>query len=207
MAVAINIPVGNPALREIDTNPQTATVDGIALPQGARPQGIVIDPKDNYAYIADQNRPNIYVLDINPNSATYHTVVQTINVTSPLGLSQLAISSDGRRLFATGSDSNEQTPNRNLYAVNIDPRDKPSAQGSNERKWHQQIGVIPTASETEGIAATSDPKKMVFTNGFASVRTISNGEEIKLQDDGKGFGVLEITSEDPLRSFVAGRGH
>ncbi|WP_293279127.1 hypothetical protein [Microcoleus sp. PH2017_31_RDM_U_A] len=113
-------------------------------------------------------------------------------------MSQLAISSDGRRLFATGSDSNEQTPNRNLYAVNIDPRDKPSAQGSNERKWHQQIGVIPTASETEGIAATSDPKKMVFTNGFASVRTISNGEEIKLQDDGKGFGVLEITSEDPL---------
>ncbi|WP_293277678.1 YncE family protein [Microcoleus sp. PH2017_14_LAR_D_A] len=227
MAVAINIPVGNPnipsdrpesiaptnnatrayvtmrntgrvsvvdlmALREIDTNPQTATVDGIALPQGARPQGIVIDPKDNYAYIADQNRPNIYVLDINPNSATYHTVVQTINVTSPLGLSQLAISSDGRRLFATGSDSNEQTPNRNLYAVNIDPRDKPSAQGSNERKWHQQIGVIPTASETEGIAATSDPKKMVFTNGFASVRTISNGEEIKLQDDGKGFGVLAL---------------
>ncbi|WP_293308915.1 hypothetical protein [Microcoleus sp. PH2017_10_PVI_O_A] len=169
------------------------------MPNGARPQAIAIDPKDNYAYIADQNRPNIYVLDINPNSATYHTVVQTINVTSPLGLSQLAISSDGRRLFATGSDNNEQTPNRNLYAVNIDPRDKPSAQGSNERKWHQQIGVIPTASETEGIAATSDPKKMVFTNGFASVLTIdSNGDQIKLQDDGKGFGVLEIESDDPL---------
>jgi hypothetical protein len=239
LAVAINIPVGNPntsdrpesiaatnnatrayvtlrdtgrvsvvdliALREIDTTPETATVDAIGLPSGARPQGIVIDPKDNYAYISDQNRPNIYVLDINPNSATYHTIVQTINVTSPLGLSQLAISSDGRRLFATGSDNNEQTPNRRIYAVNIDPRDKPSAQGANERLWHQQIGVIPTASETEGIAATSDPKKMVFTNGFASVRTISNGEEIKLQDDGKGFGVLEITSEDPLNFSAAVR--
>lgn len=101
LAVAINIPVGNPniiydrpesiaatnnatrayvtlrdtgrvsvvdliALREIDTTPETATVDAIGLPSGARPQGIVIDPKDNYAYISDQNRPNIYVLDINP---------------------------------------------------------------------------------------------------------------------------------------------
>jgi len=240
LAVAINIPVGNPnipsdrpesiaatnnatrayvtlrdtgrvsvvdliALREIDTTPETATVDAISLPSGARPQGIVIDPKDNYAYIADQNRPNIYVLDINPNSATYNTVVQTINVTSPLGLSQLAISSDGRRLFATGSDNNEQTPNRRIYAVNIDPADKPSAQGANERKWQQQIGEIATASETEGIAATSDPKKMVFTNGLASVRTISNGEEIKLQDDGRGFGVLEIESDDPLNFSAAVR--
>ncbi|MEG4336309.1 DUF4114 domain-containing protein [Microcoleus sp. D3_18_C2] len=232
LAVAINIPVGNPntsdrpemivatnnatrayvtlrdtgrvsvvdliALREIDTTPETETVDAIGLPSGARPQAIVIDPKDNYAYIADQNRPNIYVLDINPNSATYHTVVETINVTSPLGLSQLAISSDGRRLFATGSDNSEQTPNRRIYAVNIDPADKPSAEGANTRLWHQQIGVIPTLSETEGIAATSDPKKMVFTNGFASVLAISNGEQIKLQDDGKGFGVLEIESDDPL---------
>ncbi|MBE9164010.1 DNA/RNA non-specific endonuclease [Tychonema sp. LEGE 06208] len=233
LAVAFNIPVGNPnipsdrpesiaptnnatrgyvtlrdtgrvsvvdliALREIDTTPETATVDAISLPSGARPQAIVIDPKDNYAYIADQNRPNIYVLDINPNSATYHTVVQTINVSSPLGLSQLAISSDGRRLFATGSDNNEQTPNRRIYAVNIDPADKPKAEGSNDRKWQQQIGVIPTASETEGIAATPDPKKMVFTNGFASVLTISNGEQIKLQNDGQGFGVLEIESDDPL---------
>ena len=186
------------ALREIDTTEETATVDAIRLPDGARPQAVVIDSKDNYAYIADQNLPKIYVLDINPNSTTYHTVVQTINVTSLLGLSQLAIIRDGRRLFATGSDNNEQTSNRHIYAVNIDPADKPSAEGSNERLWHQQIGVIPTASDTEGITATPDPMKMVFTNGFASVRTIINGEEIKLQDDGKGFGLLEIESEDPL---------
>jgi DNA-binding beta-propeller fold protein YncE len=93
------------ALPEIDTTRETPTVDAIRLADGARPQAVVIDPKDNYAYIADQNLPKIYVLDINPNSTTYHTVVQTINVTSPLGLSQLAISSDGRRLFATGSDN------------------------------------------------------------------------------------------------------
>jgi hypothetical protein len=123
------------ALLEIDTTKETETVDAITLPPGARQQGIVIDAKDNYAYIADQNRPNIYVLDINPDSATYHTIVETINVTSPLGLSQLAISSDGRRLFATGSDNSEQTPNRNLYAVNIDPADQPKTGSANTRLW------------------------------------------------------------------------
>lgn len=196
------------ALREIDTTPETATVDGISLrdaASGARPQAVVIDPRDNYAYIADQNLPNIYVLDINPNSATYHTVVETIKVQSPLGLSQLAISSDGRRLFATGFDNDEQTPHRRIYAVNIDPADKPSAEGANSRLWHQQIGVILTESETEGIAATSDPKKMVFTNGFASISTISNGNQINLQDDRKGFGVLEIESDDPLNFIAAVR--
>jgi hypothetical protein len=46
---------------------------------------------------------------------------------------------------------------------------------------------------------------MVFTNGFASIRTINNGEEIKLQDDSKGFGVLEIESDDPLNFRAAVR--
>ena len=188
-------------LRQVDTQPNTPGVNPIVLPAGAKPKSIAIDPKDNYAYIADRDRPNIYVLDIDPFSATYHTVVQTINVTSPLGLSQLAISSDGRKLFATGSDDNERVRNRRIYAVNIDPRDKPSIEGSNERKWHQQIGVIATASETEGIAATADPRKMVFTNGLASIQT----DFLPLQDDSKGFGVLEITSDDPLNFTTAVR--
>ncbi|MGB7708361.1 MAG: hypothetical protein WBL95_02230 [Microcoleus sp.] len=217
MAVAINIPVGNPnipsdrpesiaptnnatrayvtlrdtgrvsvvdlmALREIDTTPETATVDAISLPSGARPQGIVIDPKDNYAYISDQNRPNIYVLDINPNSATYHTVVQTIAIDSPSGLQQLTINSDSRKLFVTASDSN-------IHVININPLDKPTNLTSNPRKWHQQIGKILTPNGAMGITTTSDPSKITFTSGNPGT-------------DGSGFGVLEITNSNPL-SFAA----
>ncbi|TAD94917.1 MAG: DUF4114 domain-containing protein [Oscillatoriales cyanobacterium] len=217
LAVAINIPVGNPnipsdrpesiaatnnatrayvtlrdtgrvsvvdliALREIDTTPETATVDAISLPSGARPQAIVIDPKDNYAYIADQNRPNIYVLDINPNSATYHTVVQTIAIDSPSGLQQLTINSDSRKLFITASDSN-------IHVININPLDKPTNLTSNPRKWHQQIGKILTPNGAMGITTTSDPSKITFTSGNPGT-------------DGSGFGVLEITNSNPL-SFAA----
>ncbi|MEG4805883.1 Ig domain-containing protein group 2 domain-containing protein, partial [Microcoleus sp. ARI1-B5] len=182
-------------LRQVDTQPNTSGVNPIVLPAGARPKSIVISPRDDYAYIGDLNQAKIYVLDINPNSATYHKVVETINVTSPLGLSQLAISSDGRRLFGTGSDNNEQVPNRRIYAINIDSKDRPKDEDSNPRKWHQQIGVIPTISETEGIAATNEPTKMVFTNGL---NRIGPG----LNNDAPGFGVLEITSDDPL-NFTA----
>ncbi|WP_341735970.1 DUF4114 domain-containing protein [Microcoleus sp. CAWBG640] len=181
-------------LRQVDTQPNTPGVNPIVLPAGARPKSIVISPRDDYAYIGDLNQAKIYVLDINPNSATYHKVVETINVTSPLGLSQLAISSDGRRLFGTGSDNNEQVPNRRIYAINIDSKDRPKDEDSNPRKWHQQIGVIPTISETEGISATNEPTKMVFTNGLNRINPDQN--------DGPGFGVLEITSDDPL-NFTA----
>ncbi len=182
-------------LRQVDTQPNTSGVNPIVLPTGARPKSIVISPRDDYAYIGDLNQAKIYVLDINPNSATYHKVVETINVTSPLGLSQLAISSDGRRLFGTGSDNNEQVPNRRIYAINIDSKDRPKDENSNPRKWHQQIGVIPTISETEGISATNEPTKMVFTNGLNR----SNPDQ---NNDAPGFGVLEITSDDPL-NFTA----
>jgi hypothetical protein len=217
LAVAVNIPVGNPdiplewpeliaatnnatrayvtlrqtggvsvvdliALREIDTTPETATVDAISLPSGARPQAVVIDPRDNYAYISDQNLPNIYVLDINPNSATYHTVVQTITIDSPSGLQQLAINSDERKLFVTAGD-------KKIHVLNIDPNDKPTNLSSNPRKWHQKIGEILTPEGAMGITATSDPSKITFTNGNGTV-------------EGSGFGVLEITNSDPL-SFAA----
>ncbi|MEG4291151.1 DUF4114 domain-containing protein [Microcoleus sp. C2C3] len=216
LAVALNIPVGNPAiadrpeliaatnnatrayvtlrqtggvsvvdliaLREIDTTPETATVDAISLPSGARPQAVVIDPRDNYAYISDQNLPNIYVLDINPNSATYHTVVQTITIDSPSGLQQLAINSDERKLFVTAGD-------KKIHVVNIDPNDKPTNSSSNPRKWHEKIGEILTPDGAMGITATSDPSKITFTSGNSTL-------------DGSGFGVLEITNSDPL-SFAA----
>ena len=76
----------------------------INLPDGASLGAISIGPGDNYAYIADSGRGRIYVLDIYPNSASYNQVVETISVDATSGLRQIAISSDGRSLFATATD-------------------------------------------------------------------------------------------------------
>lgn len=165
------------ARRPVDADASTATVDDINLPSGASPGAISIDPWDNYAYITDSKRGSIYVLDVNPDSPSYNQVVQTISVNATSGLRQIAISSDGHKLFATAADGY-------IYAVNIDPEDKPSVPNSNPRKWGEQIGKVLTPTGAFGLAATPDPLKMVFTNG-------------NRETDGSGFGVLTV-SDDPL---------
>ncbi|MEG4288374.1 Ig-like domain-containing protein [Microcoleus sp. C2C3] len=165
------------ARREVDIDASTATVDDIILPLGASPGAISIDPWDNYAYVTDSKLGSIYVLDINPDSASYNQVVQTISVEGTSGLRQIAISSDGRKLFATAKDGN-------IYAVNIDPEDQPTVPNSNPRKWWEQIGKVSTPTGAWGLAATPDPLKMVFTNGNPNT-------------DGSGFGVLTV-SDDPI---------
>jgi hypothetical protein len=131
----------------------------------------------DYAYVADSGRGSIYVLDVNPDSPSYNEVVRTISVNATSGLRQIAVSSDGRKLFATAADGY-------IYAVNIDPEDKPSEPNSNPRKWWEQIGKVLTPTGAWGLAATPDPLKMVFTNGNPNT-------------DGSGFGVLTV-SDDPL---------
>jgi hypothetical protein len=162
--------------REVDANASTPTVD-IKLADGASPGAISIDPRDNYAYVADSGQGSIYVLDVNPYSASYNQVVKTISVDGTSGLRQIAISSDGRKLFATAKDGY-------IYAVNIDPEDQPTVPNSNPRKWREQIGKVLTPTGAWGLAATPDPLKMVFTNGNSGT-------------DGSGFGVLTV-NDDPL---------
>ncbi|MCC3456381.1 DNA/RNA non-specific endonuclease [Microcoleus sp. PH2017_08_TRC_O_A] len=172
--------------QQIDTQPNTAGINSINLPSGAEGRSIVIDPRDQYAYIADGKigSNSIYVLDINPFSPTYHQVTQTIPVgTAPSGLRQIAISSDGKKLLVTAPNGS----NSNIYAVNIDPKDRPSDPSQNPKKWNQLIGNITADEGLEGLAATVDPLKMTFTN---------SGK------DSKGFGVLDITNNNPV-SFAA----
>ena len=172
--------------QQIDTQPNTAGINPINLPSGSEPRSIVIDPRDRYAYIADGKigSNSIYILDINPFSPTYHQITQTIPVgTAPSGLRQIALSSDGKKLFVTAPNG----LNSKIYAVNIDPKDRPSDPSQNPKKWNQLIGTIAADEGVEGIASTVDPLKMTFTNS---------------SKDSNGFGVLDITNNDPV-SFAA----
>ncbi len=172
--------------QQIDTQPNTAGINPINLPSGSEGRSIAIDPRDQYAYIADGKigSNSIYVLDINPFSPTYHQVTQTIPVgTAPTGLRQIALSSDGKKLFVTAPNG----LNSKIYAVNIDPKDRPISPGANPKKWNQLIGTIAADEGVEGIASTVNPLAMTFTNS---------------NKDSNGFGVLNITNNDPA-SFTA----
>ncbi|MEG3840583.1 YncE family protein [Microcoleus sp. herbarium14] len=172
--------------QQVDTKADVAGLNPIELPSGASPRSIVLDSRDQYAYIADgKNGGNsIYVLDINPFSSKYHQVTQTITVgAAPSGLRQMAISSDGKKLFVTAPNG----INSRIYVVNIDPKDRPRDPTQNPRKWNQLIGTVTGDEGLEGLAATVDPLKMTFTNS---------------NKDSRGFGVLDITNNEPL-SFAA----
>jgi DNA/RNA endonuclease G (NUC1) len=172
--------------QQIDTKPDIAGINPIDLPSGATPRSIVVDSRDQYAYIADGKAGgnSIYVLDINPSSSNYHQVTQTITVgAAPSGLRQMAISSDGKKLFVTAPNG----LNSQIYVVNIDPKDRPRDPSQNPKKWNQLIGTVTADEGVEGLASTIDPLKMTFTN---------SGK------DAKGFGVLDITNNDPV-SFAA----
>ncbi|MEM6526258.1 MAG: DNA/RNA non-specific endonuclease, partial [Bacteroidota bacterium] len=168
-------------LRQVDINPETEEMDMIVLPPGAAPRELVISPDNNFVYIADRAIGSVYVVDINPSSETFHELVETINLPGDK-LRKLAISADGKKLFVTSPLS--KTPGKgSIYVINIDPLDRPQDEAKpNTRKWHQVIGTIEAESRTEGIAATPEVDKMVFTNGG---------------NDAKGFGLLTITDNDP----------
>ncbi|MBO0350012.1 DNA/RNA endonuclease G, partial [Phormidium pseudopriestleyi FRX01] len=175
--------------RQVDTHSETPEIDPINLPAGASPQSIALDPGDNYAYIADGKIGALYILDINPNSATYHQIIQTISLPSASwGLRQLSMSSDGRKLFVAAPDYSwpfSDTKGQ-IHVVNIDPRDRPTNPENNSRLWHEKIGSISTYSEVDGVFAKNNGG-IAFTNS---------------RRDSAGFGVVEILNDDPLNFTV-----
>ena len=167
--------------KQLDTQLYLEGVNPIALPDDSSPRPIVIGSLDNYAYIGDGQKGRIYVIDIDPSSEDYNQHVDTIEFSEvPAGFKKLAISSDGKRLFATTPNGGTNGVGQ-IMVVNIDPEDRPVDGDVNTRKWHQQIGDIDAGRGTEGISQTSDPLKMAFTNR---------------NDEPKGYGVLKIVNND-----------
>ncbi|GET43929.1 hypothetical protein [Microseira wollei] len=93
----------------------------------------------------------------------------------------MAVNSDRTRLFVTVPNPSGAAKGQ-ILVYNIDPKDRPTNSTSNANNWHRQIGKVDAGLGVEGIAATPDPLKMVFTNR---------------NEDAKGFGLLEITSNNP----------
>lgn len=173
-------------LQQLDTNPNKDGINPIDLPAGAKPDSIAIDPRDRYAYVGDRQKGAIYVIDINPFSQNYNKCIGTIEVDdAPKGLRKMAINSDGTRLFVTAPNSSDSGKGQ-ILVFNIDPNDRPTNPAQNTRSWHRQIGKIEAGLGLEGIAATPDPLKMIFTNR---------------NEDARGFGAITYNS-DP-RSFAA----
>ncbi|MFT3856663.1 MAG: dockerin type I domain-containing protein [Aquabacterium sp.] len=198
------------ALQQVDADLTAAGINQIELPAGSSPFWIEIDKADHYAYVADENnytdplnpfspKGRIYVIDIDPQSATFHKLVKTIEVDAAgRGLRQLLVSDDGKRLYAAAPNRDGSLPKEatdlatsRLIAINIDPADKPAdppagsnAPSANPRRYWQQIGAFETGQETYALQSTGDPSRILYTDKYI--------------DDPSGIGQLVISSQDPV---------
>ena len=135
---------------------------------------MVVSPNDRRLYVTDYAKPNIYVIDIDPSSSDFHTLLTTIQVSSPLpqcqtggtaGLRGIDISGDGTRLFVAAPQTTSfrqecQEPEEGHVHV-IDAI------------INQQIDTIQADLEPFGVTAVRD--RVAITNRYA---------------DGEGFAVI-----------------
>jgi large repetitive protein len=178
------------ALQQVDLNPDTANViDSISLGAGTRPFDIAIDPLSNYAYISDFNTNQIYVVDVNTKSKTYHQLLRSFAVgtseTVPYGLRDLVISNDGKQLFVAATNSNgfkQGTSLSHIFVVDIDLKDR-----ENSAVYEKVIKDVLASQRTESLTTTIDPSKILFSSRL---------------NDSKGYGILTIDNPNPT-TFTA----
>jgi hypothetical protein len=172
------------ALQQIDIDPDTSIIDSINLGAGTHPFDIAIDPLSEYAYISDFNTNQIYVVDVNAKSATYHQLLRTFTVgnsgTVPYGLRDLVISNDGKQLFVAATNSNgyrQGNSSSHIFVVDIDPRDRENAD-----VYERVIKDVLANQRTESLTTTVDPSKILFSSRL---------------NDSKGYGILTIDNPNP----------
>ncbi|MBN8491307.1 MAG: tandem-95 repeat protein, partial [Burkholderiales bacterium] len=214
------------ALQQADADARTPELDQIVLPAGSKPFWISIDSANRYAYVSDEQsyasptnpldfKGRIYVIDIDPNSDKFHKLVETIEVDAAgVGLRQILVSDDNRRLYVAAPNRNGTAPLRDpidgkykpklrdssrLVVVNIDPADRPppGPTAANPRGYRKQIYVTNSGEdkapgeELWSLQSTGDPRRIVFTNRFSEVNAL---------------GLLTITNDDPL-NFQASKSY
>ncbi|MDC0935965.1 S8 family serine peptidase [Pirellulales bacterium] len=158
----------------IDTQTMRVT-DSISVGFGKSPVDIAIDPKGHFAYVADQFHGSVYVIDVNPSSNTFHSLVETINIGTPangIGLRDLAINADGTRLFfAVPNGISPGGAGASPSWISVVDISNPSSP-----RYRQLVDTPFTGQGARGVAATSRANTMIVTDF--------------LSDDNKGFSVI-----------------
>ncbi|MHC1770059.1 MAG: putative Ig domain-containing protein [Verrucomicrobiia bacterium] len=159
------------ALQVVDADPFTPeTIDYIVLPDYATPLYADIDPEGKYLYVTDNNLPYVYIINVQPGSASFNQLVETMVAPSSdvqQGFRGLAVNADGKRLYVAAPKGLMFSSDRTLGQIlvfNVDEDDKPDIGVPNAKHYRDVLGTIPAGYEPWGVSATSDPLKIVVAN-------------------------------------------
>ena len=200
-------------VKDVAGDPFTQGIQSIALPADSRPFWVAIDDKQGLAFVGDEGFTTnalgvevptggrIYVVDIDPASATFHKFLGTIYTKelgvelAPFGIRGMTVLAEDGQLIATvpGSRKVFQDDPRGLNTGGVvvpgrlfvfdirDMRDR-IARGLPLERIEQKLDV---GGEPYGISTTSTSDRLVFTN-----RRLDNSDPATGTSTG-GIGLLD----------------
>ena len=181
------------ALQQYDTDPTTPEIDAIELPAGARPYRGEIDPAGQYLFLTDRHRGSIYVVDVNEDSNTFHSVIRIMNVPridAPIGLRDLAVSIDGQRLYAAA-------PAKDLFIASTAQFGNVLVFDLTPDQSFPLIERIPVGPSPFAITTASDDPTLAFvTDRIARSEGVSILRRIPPPTSSQGSGSPGIESHD-----------
>ncbi|HND23400.1 MAG TPA: putative Ig domain-containing protein, partial [Rhodocyclaceae bacterium] len=157
------------ALQQVDVDGDTANgISSIPLLPGAQPFWIAIAKGGKKAYVSDEVAGRVYVIDIDPSSSTYNTLVKTIDVNpAPSGLRGMAINANGKRLFVAAPDKalfgRPGGGDGKVFVIDVE-------EGSST--YGQVVATLDAGSEPYGVSATNDPNVMMYTNRLSDSKGV-----------------------------------
>ena len=161
-----------------------------SIPVGDQPVAIVLHPGGTLGYVANFNSGTVSVIDVNPDSPDFNTVVGTISVgINPIDVS---IAPDGDRLAVANAGSNDVTL--------IDTDETSEA-------FNEVVATITAGSSAKSVVISGDGTLYVGTSTGvlvvdqtnAVVATITQGSAAKsVVISGDGTLLFVLTSENEL---------
>ncbi len=171
-------------------------VTDIALPAGSLPYGLAIDEVHQLLYVADQvvhtwtigsdgaihGVSSLYVIDIDPASKKFDTLVNTISLKygtdltviadstgliAPTGLRNVAVSPDGLHVYVTAPNVNADPKGQNFDVLegNVIRIDMTEPAIAGQPLLTQSINAIGASEATYGLGLSpDDPTLVAFTN-------------------------------------------
>ncbi|MCA9264247.1 MAG: hypothetical protein KDA60_10385, partial [Planctomycetales bacterium] len=180
------------ALRQIDANPATSELDYISIPGNPFIHQIATDPASHFLFVAG-GAPTVWVVDIRPNSSSFHQVIRTLNLPDTRRTSSgVAVSPDGTRLLV-GTGPGWDSGGIAIFA--LDPDNEPTSAQPIPEGWGELIEHVQLDGAPNKIVATSDPKRFGFTYRYR-VTTMSSypGSQTQSQKNLMRFGTLTLAT-------------
>ena len=145
---------------QVDINPETPEVDYITPQGNGFIHQVTMDPLGHFLFAAGPAE-TVWVIDIRPNSPTFHQVLRHIDLPRErISISGIAVNADGTRLLVgTGTDIQQGY----LTVFQLDPQNEPTAEEPAPAGWGELLYDTALNGIPMAIAATTDPHYATFT--------------------------------------------